>query len=887
MSKDLPEFRRSVGITPAKVVDVQAPFNELSKVLEQFSQGAAQLATRAATERATQAGAAAGAAPDFKGNLAPGITAPTQAFNKAALAASKMQTQIGIRSSIQNIHDSITSPQNLTIANKPIEAFDDQAIKYWNSISPNIPKQNLQNAENYYLFEAGNARRSVVQRVNALNLNVLRTEQQAYQLSIQREATQHAFNRDERASAALAGQAHQNNQAAVEGGIINQDIANVMGENLRHSLQTQSILGGYQRALMTGSGPEYIKNYNKAALPDMNILQRTNLTGQLAGMEAVFEQTQGVNQAALRQQYVDHNSKIQSGDHISPTLAAQFPNESARFWREFEPKFAASQLINTGASALRYASLADRQTVLNSFIQKTLKTPADIDAQRVISAVQQISKKQLTAQANDPAGYNWNHPAFVEAQRQAQLQNTSQNQAETGNIEPSDSILKGTPTDVLLNIERSEGIPENKLSIIPNIAAVKLVQDIKQLPMDQQIKAIQVLGAQWGNNAIIGLRDLQKHGLPFATGIALSASNNTKSRGHMSDVIETYNETPTELKTTQDLALSKWSAVEGTRISATILGDEVTTQFSDLNASLDATNGSSTLTQSQFKNEAVRLALQFGAKGMGRPQALKLATDIVANNNYDFASQGEYAPLRVPHTEKAEDIRSFTGAAVTMAISQNLKIPNYISLANPGASQEELQKAYQEEIISTKRFISDPSGTRVILMAGPQTQGQPVLTADGMRIAPSYADMKSGTSRISELRAADPTPNILLRGISPQFRRALRFTPIGRIVLDQVTVLKSLGTLAVGGKLTSQENDFFRGVTTSSVQAANFGAELVKFAVNSPAQAVRVISSIPSDAIGATRKAVNNFVANLPPEQLAIQEAAFKKLQAALKKRKS
>ncbi len=812
MSKDLPEFTRSVAVTPAKVVDVQAPFDQLSKVLEQFSQGAQRLATRAATERAAQEGAEAGAAPDFKGKLAPGITAPTEAFNKAALASNKMQTQMDIRSSIQDIHDFVTSPKNLGVGS--VKIYDDLATKKWASLQPNIPKQNLQAAQNYFQFEAGNARRSVVQRTNALKFDIMQSQHKQYQLGIQGEALTNAYSGDRIAAAGLAGQASQNNQEAVVGGITSQEVADTMGKNLNIGLQQQSILGGYSRALGTGAGDEYLKDYGKAALPDMDILQRTQLNGQMAGMAAIFQQIKEANTASLRQQYVDNNSRLQSGAHIDPKLQAQFPHASAKFWNEFEPKFAASKLINTGLTALRFASLADSKIALKAFIGETLKIPTDIDAQRVIKAVERGRKLQLAAIKKDPAGYNQQNPGYIQAQLIEQQQQTAQIQSETQDIEKGFSTgqiddrgvhLVGNSNDVLLNIERGQGVSEQDLSLLSNQQASQIAQNIKTLPLDEQAAQMMAIQRQFGVHANIVVRDLNQHGLPAITMITTAMASHPKSAGDTLTYINMKELDPKELTQQGDLAFERWSTTvdsNGQTPTKKTISTAITVALEPMFQSLDASSGTTTVVKQQLFNESLQLAKAFGANGMAPDEAVKRATDDIVNNNYNFASQAGFAPLRVPHTQNAEAVIAARRGEIRLLTSENLTIPKYISNSPQFAflTPEEQQQEYKQDIIRHGRWIASPDGSGVLFVSGPTTQGQPILDENGVRAFQSFADINSGTSKINELTPTDRMrEGLVSRGLLPPTDKLTQFADIA-------------GRLASGSSLSSEQATTLIGV---------------------------------------------------------------------------
>ena len=371
--------------------------------------------------------------------------------------------------------------------------------------------------------------------------------------------------------------------------------------------------------------------------------------------------------------------------------------------------------------------------------------------------------------------------------------------------------------DILLKIERSQGVPENKLSLIPNAQAAQRVLEIKQLPIDEQIQVIQNIGATFGKNAPIALRDLQNAGLPFATGIALAAATNTLSQGDMPAIIATYSATAKEAKETQGLAFDKWTAKEGIPVTSADVKNQVETLLQPYLASLDGTNGTDTTTQTKVVNESLRLAYQFGSTGMGRVQALQQATNDVVNNNYNFASQHGFAPLRVAKNQDANDIRASITPLITIADNQQLTIPVKFQTGLPATWQQN----YKDALASGGHLISNPQTNGVILV---DSGNQPVLDANGNRIQASYAEINDPTSDVGVMMSANPVPHFLLTS-------APRFAIRGLQAIAPIAITRT--------KLELQ----------------------------------------------ATKRQINNFIANLPPDQLAAQDAAFKKLQAALDKR--
>lgn len=881
MSKDLPEFTRSVGVTPAKVVDVQAPFDQLSKVLEQFSQGAQRLATRAATERATQEGAQAGVAPDFKGDLAPGITAPTKAFNDAALAANKTQTQMDIRSSIQQIHDFVTNPQNLTLTKQPIQTYDDLVTKKWNDLQQGIAKQNLPFATNYFQFEAGNSRRSVVQKVNVLQNNMTRDGYVAAQIATQQEANNLANSGDLRAAGGLFGLQHQTNEAAVQGGITTQPIVDNVEDNFRKGLQTQGTIGSLQRSLQAGTSKQWWKDYHKAKLPDLDPVERANLTAKLVGTDALFHQGNAVFQQSLNPIYNAHAAALQAGRFINPELAAQLP-QNPRLAAKFALTFQKATLIGTGLSALRYASAPDTATFLAGLPSRLANVP---EGQAVLNAIVRKHKQQLTARAADPFGYNENNPIFIQAQLQDQQQAQAQIQSAQASIAAGGVPLKANISgelianqdDVMLTIQRKQGIPEGKLSLMSNATAITVAAQLEAEPADQRMADIQGISEQHGANANIILRDLYNHGVSNATATMVAANNNKASRPFMADMMEVNSFTPKELTEMEANAAINFKSKDGVTRTPADVRNAVIGDFSDYFSSLDGGVGATTITKSKATDLAMRYAYQLAqTRGMGMVEAVKTATGLVANNYYNYASQAGHPALRVPIGVDSNDAVSATGFLVNEANTQPLKIPNYIF---PNLSPEERQEEYRQDINKNARLVTNPDGMGMTLVSGPQSKGQPVLTADGQRIEVSFADINSGTSPVSDFISASPIPRFLL---TETRRRSLTGRAI-RATAPLITAtgleLAGLGNLVTGGKVTEEQKQAFVTEASAPFKIAEAGVNAIikgNFALNN------FVKNIPKSLFNATKREVNKSIANLPPAVAKLKEAEFKKLQASL-----
>lgn len=815
MGKDLPEFRRQVGIEPAPIIaDAGAPFEELSKVLDQFSGTAARFATRAATARAAQAGAETGAAPDFKGNLAPGFTAPTRAFNEAALAANKVQLQTDIRSGIQGIHDLVT--QNLTLANKPIQSYDEEATKFYQREVANVPPQNRQFFDNLFQYEAGNGRRSIVQKTNFLGLQTAQQEVAQNRVATQNEAFDQAYNQVPQAAAGLSGLQHQTDKAAVASQIISQPVVDNIAQKFHAGLQSEGIKGGHEVALRQGTGQKYFDDYQKAKIPDMDPVDRHILTAQMLGQTALWEQGQEAQHASLKVQYMSYKEWLQSGVGISPGVAAQYPLKSHQLWEENRDDYEKSRLINAAVTALRFVGSRNRQTALTAIAEEVTRLPSEINHQQVFNMIQRISKKQVIAQHADAAGYDMQHPAVKEAFAADEARNKAVDEATVaGGGPPVEVNLVGNKWDTLIAIEKSQGIPSDKLSVIPKAVSANMAFEINQMPIDQQLSAVQRIVQTYGTQQVIALRDLHKAGVSLSVGWALTAAHNPASSPYMREVYASQSNTAAERKEVQNLALSSALTKSGAKVTPSMIDNAINTNLKDMDSSLEGSNGSTTLTRIRIHNDVRTLAYQLIADNRAKSwqDAVKVAAGIVVNNNYSFASQGSHPVLRVPVGENANDILAGLGPAIIMSNSQRVSVPAFIRKAHPDATDAELQELTHTSIQDTGRWISNTTDTGVLLVYGTSSNGQPVLDAEGNIFDEdefTYQQFNLGTSKISKMIAASPVPRFLLGHTLPS-----SFT--GEVVRGFPELVSDVGKLQVAAAEAPRDILEFAGRIASGV----------------------------------------------------------------------
>ncbi len=796
MSKDLPEtqkapsgnlpaFRRSVGVTPAPAVNVQAPFDELSKVLGDFTQGVTKLATRAATERAAQEGAEAGAAPDFKGDLAPGITAPTAAFNRAALAANKMQNQTSITTSIHNIHDAITSPESLTINKNPLVTFDKEIGAFGDEFLSKVPKQNLQAARNYFQYIAGNARRSVAQQEHTIKVNALAEGYQQNQNLLQHLALTAVFNGDILGGTGLIGQRTQNSNEAVISGIVSQQQVDNSTATLLPKLQQNTTLGQFNRMLNAGTPKEiqdFITKFEKSKSPDMNFLQRGDTLAKLLGMQGLHQQANENREKVLESKFENWRTQVQQGGFVDPQLAAELPVTNARLAAKFAPQLEKARVYNTVMTQLRWATPSQRTTMLASAKQFVGGDLTITGPQQFFSSLERASEGQMKKFKDDPFAYVENNPAVRDAVSSLELSTIANAQLDnpgTGLTLPKSNaaLLESTlaplntdPVKTSLDLQKKLGAKDDELRVMSKPAAAEFVTNISGEAQDVQLREVQSLLLTFPNHPDIALRNLNEAKLDGVTQTALSASNNPLSRRFVPDMIAANAQTPQETKDTKAIALTQ------TGLQPKDFANDIQTQLKDYLTTVD---------NAPTKIAAIKQVTDLSyylvtVKNQSETEAVKNASDAVVNNNFNFVSQHGNPPLRVRKDQDQNNIARMLPALISQSEGKQLEIPAFIIDKNPKANNEQLHKIYREDILANGHLQSNPATNGVILV-GPE--GVPVLDTDGNFIAASYADSKNPDSEVSKFMTTNPIPNLLLNLpplISPKTVAALQISALAQ-----------------------------------------------------------------------------------------------------------
>ena len=798
MGKDLPEFKRQVGIQPAGAVDVQGRLDTLSNVLDQFSQRSLAAGQKVADIRAEQAGAEAGVTPGFKGKLAPGITEVTRAFNQAALASNKMQNQVTIRNDIQSISDNITNPATFGVG--ATAQFDAQVQALGEAFLPNVPKQNLQVAQNIFQFEAGNARRAISRKEGVLKQNIVLGAFREAIISNGTESGNTAHNGDLTAALGIHGQTAQNINAGVEGGIISKGDGKTLNENSRQNIQNHNILGGFERALNAGVGDQYIKDFEKSKLPEAPE-DKAQLTAQMLGMEANHGQSALMRQKSIQDKLQQQNTALQLGLHVDPVLLAQFKNEHPAEWVQMQAKLIFSKLYGSTMQAMRFLGVNERNVAIQTLAQNVREEPNNFNKQRLLDAVHRGSNQQLKAVLDDPHGYVQSSPAVQNALSARQIAVAARAQAgpfgraiET--ITPQGTFDVGRlmwptidaaklaplsidPIQVSLNMQADMGVPPEDRSVMSKAAASEFVTQLKNLPLDQQIQQVQGVlldpNTGFGEHADIALRDFNKAHLGFAHQYILSAAHDPAVRALIPEMVAAKEQDVKQRKNTLEVALDRANLglAKGSSNLTTKadIRSEVVNNLQDYTASLGSGNTPTSQLQAQVTDEVQEGTTYLMAnKGESLQQAAKDAADFVVNHNFQYVSQANSnIPLRVAAGRDKEQIFAAGNNLKAQALTEDLQIPQSYKNGFPGVPQSRLEEIYKDNIQRDSYLISNP-GTNAIILVDPQ--GRTILTQKGNQIEATYAQIDNPTDPLYQF-IPPVSERLLQEGVLPGGVRGL------------------------------------------------------------------------------------------------------------------
>ncbi len=789
MAKDLPEFKKSVGIQPAGAVDVESRLNTTSRVLDQFSKTALATGQKEADIAAAQAGEEAGATPGFTGQLAPGATEATRAFNKAALAANKMQNYVNIRTGIQNIADGVN--QNFKLGSTAIAQKELQA--YGESILPNIPAQNRVAAQNIFQFESANVLNSISRKERVLSTNTAGYHIREGNVIAQNEANNKAFWGQPIAAQAISGQIGQSNNATVDAEEMTPQVRDTLKEGRETSINMQGFLGGGERAIDNGKMPEYLKGLVKNGFGVLKAEDQAQVNLQFLGMEQQHNLSNKLRQDAASNFGDEQNFAKQHGLYIDPVSAARWKQEYPQQAAANLQNFVFSKLYGTVMGAMRYATASERSNINQIAQEELARLPADFPRQQFITAIVRGSKQQSGQLLADSYAYVENSPHVQDANSARQVSLQARAEANptgpdgTGLMWPVMDSQHRTPLPIdpigaNLNMQRAMGVPEEKLRVTSNAKAAGIVQQINALPPNERIQDLQSVVNSYGPYGGMLLRDLHNHGLDFSSQAILSAAQNMASRHAVPDMIIATNETGKE-------AAARLSLAKAQGLKPTNLNADVASALTSWTDSIRSLTGNTGPLQERTNAMVQRLALVYMTnKGQSASEAAQNAANDYVLNNFQFVSQAGAPVLRVAIGHDKELVANSVHGLISQATSQDLRTPADFKLGFFDLNEGTRQQNYKNFVRTTAHLVSTPATDGVVLVDG---NGNVVLNAAGQRIQATYKQIENPTDDLNTIATAEESRisrgQVIIRGT--EIGAAGRPLPQGASTID---ILKDL-----------------------------------------------------------------------------------------------
>lgn len=336
---------------------------------------------------------------------------------------------------------------------------------------------------------------------------------------------------------------------------------------------------------------------------------------------------------------------------------------------------------------------------------------------------------------NDPGKWFQDHPAVLQA---ANAQVTAQNSInDTGVPAKAQNLVLQTPYQAIVNAQKSQGIPQDKINILSNSQALSMVFDLKNKPLKERIDILNGIAKEYGAQSTYVWNQLAKNGLPIQARMLVNLP--PASQQYIPDAIKYFEAGEGELK----------SVLKSKGIKFLDIEQSVENEISPLLSTYQHYNGMSIDEINGIRNTANMLAM--GLLADGKETSFRTAASVASNallkNIYDTpVFNGHH--FRVPAGGNVADMsKKAASTLLVKAINSDVAVPeNYaIELSE---NQERRETLYKSERLSGGYFVTSPDTSSVQLV---DSEGVPVKDKSGNPYQFSFDDLSDPTSNISNL----------------------------------------------------------------------------------------------------------------------------------------
>lgn len=487
------------AITPQSAPDILSAYTEASTALNQFTKGVAQLGR--------------------------GVVQKEQ-------EAERIEIQTQVRHNVQTSLLKTLKPGNLSATS--LTSFNAEMEGITQGVLPNVSPGNQKYAKALLSQYADAARGKVATAVNRLTTNQMQfaalnslSQDSSDTVRSYRSGKQVPDPADPKKAILegdiFAGQFNRRLDILVGEGLLTASSAAKMKSTAKESWDVSKLEGEYSRAIVSGQPKEFLEKVfaSKQFSPDFLKKMKPIFQGMLATGRAQL----GYNESIYDENIDNMVAKVSTGvmNSTDPRILGAL-HQTTEFYPKKLPKFEQrleeAVLHAAKIKSIKWASPAERQEILTRPVDPS--DPHFALKQKINIAAGKEAANLAKEARDNPVAYFLPSPAMQNAIHANETAATDDRDQKVQSLLPIPVHL----LPALIATEKHGGLKDNELSVFERNALNERVQQIKQLPLQNQKDEIvkMIVGdPQEGLAAIppkyqyIAANDLKKAGLPSAS----------------------------------------------------------------------------------------------------------------------------------------------------------------------------------------------------------------------------------------------------------------------------------------------------------------------------------------------------------------------------------
>lgn len=664
--------------------------------------------------------------------------------NRRAMQANQVYVTNDIRSQARKLFNQEIQPGKFN-ANSP-ENYQVKMEKYLQETLKDVPPANREYAKNLGDWITEKHVSILQNRASKYSNQQARAQLDEYLTGLQESAFKDAIDGkylDVLDSMGQYGQGVQKINEAVRAGVITPEAGATSKENWKTQLQTQSYVGQF-RNLLNQDGIEeaqsFMSDFIKNPTGDLSPKAYNNVINGMTGLLSVYGKAEKIQDGQLADQTVASLASIASGktDPDSSEVASIYSNIANKQGLDAANEYN-SKVYDASNTASLYESL--KFLPVQNFNDAVSKLSEGIDPSTHQGRVQQDTLNKVVAAyskarqefAKDPKGFTDASPIVQQAaSRQAINPNLKgYGVLNDGYLESANYNQTSAAVQKMLGASYNPTNGQPRIHMLSNEQAKNLVGEINQMPLQEQVGALQAIENKYPQYSEIALRDLKDAGLNISSLWTLQVANDSPQDLPMYATAISQN--------VKDLQTKVPNSIDQSAIKS-----QVALSFSRLYSSTaryQSVYGSDD-TQGQQLAEKYALYLYGNGFASSPEEAATTATKTMLDNSYNFMGYNGDT-IRVPAKYDAGVVK----AAIKIKQREALKQGGFVN-APEGRTGKRM---YLDSLRSNSHWVTSPDDTGVIMLDGLNTPVQ-IMDSDGnpKTIAINFESLANGTSEIAK-----------------------------------------------------------------------------------------------------------------------------------------